>query len=47
MPCPVVANAASAADSSNAGGTGLPSLAETAAARRDTAEIIEDFIMRF
>jgi hypothetical protein len=46
VPCPVVGNAASAVDNSNAGGIGLPGLAEPAAARRDTAEIIEDFMTK-
>lgn len=38
MELPFVANAASDAGKSSGGGTGFPSLAETAAARRDTTE---------
>jgi hypothetical protein len=48
LPFPVVAAAASAAENSRAGGTGLPSLrAEAAAARRATVEKSDVFMMNF
>jgi hypothetical protein len=48
VPFPVVAAAASAAENSRAGGTGLPSLrAEAAAARRATVEKSDAFMANF
>jgi hypothetical protein len=47
VPFPFVAAAASASESFNAGGTGVPGLtAEEAATRRDTREKIDAFMMK-
>lgn len=45
VPDPVVAKTASAAESSNAGGTGFLCTAEAAAAMKDTTERIEAFMV--
>jgi hypothetical protein len=42
---PFVINPTCASGNSSGGGTGFPSLAETVAARRDTTETIEAFMI--